>query len=111
MTEDSPRRREVVLALTNPAEGRDEEFRTWYWETHIPEILALPGFVAARRCRAATAAPGGAAYKYATIYEVDGSAEAALGTLFTAGLEFSDALDLTTVMMVPFIVEDEPAAS
>ena len=63
MTTDSAPRREVLLALTNPVEGKDEEFREWYWGTHIPEILELPGFVAARPYRTA-AGP----YKYVTLY-------------------------------------------
>lgn len=107
MTEGSRLRREVLLALINPVEGRDEEFRAWYWETHIPEILQLPGFVAARRYRAAATAVG-VPYRYATIYEVEGSAEAARDRLHAGGLSSSDAADTTTVVMVPFIAEDEP---
>jgi hypothetical protein len=103
MTDVQPKR-EVLLALTNPVEGKDEEFRTWYWETHIPEILELPGFVAARRYR--TAESAGAPYRYATIYEVEGSAEAARDRLFTAGLSSSDTLDLTTLVMAPYLTED-----
>ncbi|MER5184687.1 hypothetical protein ABT009_41405 [Streptomyces sp. NPDC002896] len=98
--------REVLLALTNPVEGKEEEFREWYWGKHIPEILDLPGFVSARRCRAADGAVG-VPYRYATVYEVEGSAKAALETLFTAGLSSSDALDTTSVVMVPLLVEDE----
>ncbi|WP_040830163.1 DUF4286 family protein [Nocardia jiangxiensis] len=101
MSEGSQSRREVLLALTNPVEGKDEEFREWYWGTHIPEILQLPGFVAARRYRAGDTATVGVPYRYATIYEVEGSAEAAHGTLFTAGLSSSDALDTSTVVMLP----------
>jgi hypothetical protein len=108
MTENSQPRREALLTLTNPVEGKDEEFRAWYWGTHIPEILGLPGFLAARRYRAADTALVGVPYRYATIYEVEGSAEEARDRLFTAGLSSSDALDITTVVMVPFIVEDEP---
>jgi hypothetical protein len=63
------------------------------------------------RGQAAGSGPGDGAYKYATIYEVEGSAEAARDTLFGAGLNVSDALNLRTMMMVPFTVEDEPAGS
>jgi hypothetical protein len=96
--------REVLLALTNPVEGKDEEFQEWYWGTHIPEILELPGFVAARRCRAADGAAG-VSHRYATIYEVEGSAQAALEKLFTAGLSMSETLDMTTIAMMPLVVE------
>jgi len=96
---------EALLALTNPVEGKDEEFRTWYWGTHVPEVLALPGFVAVRRGRAVDGAVG-ASHRYATIYEVEGSAQAALEKLFTAGLSSSDTLDTATVVMIPLVVED-----
>jgi hypothetical protein len=96
---------EVLLALTNPAEGKDAEFREWYWGTHVPEVLELPGFVAAKRYRTAEGAADGA-HRYATIYEVEGSAQEALGKLFTAGLSMSDTLDLTTFVMMPLVTED-----
>ncbi|ROO87432.1 hypothetical protein EDD29_5040 [Actinocorallia herbida] len=103
MTESQPKR-EALLALTNPVEGKDAEFKEWYWGTHIPEILALPGFVAARRYRAADSAPDGP-HRYTTIYEVEGSATEALDRLFTAGLGMSDTLDLTTLVMIPLVAE------
>lgn len=39
---------EAVLAVyANPSDpARDDESNTWYTETHIPEVLALDGFVA-----------------------------------------------------------------
>ncbi|MFD7205460.1 hypothetical protein [Streptomyces sp. NPDC059893] len=100
-------RREALLALTNPVEGRDEEFRKWYWETHIPEILALPGFVAARRLRAADTVTDGVPYRYATVYEVEGSAEQARIRLFTSGLSSSDTLDVSSVVMIPYVLEGD----
>jgi hypothetical protein len=96
---------EALLALDRIGEGKDEEFRAWYWGTHVPEILALPGFVAARRGRAVDGAVG-ASHRYATVYEVEGSAQAALEKLFTAGLSSSDTLDTATVVMIPLVVED-----
>ncbi|MBR7834434.1 hypothetical protein KDL01_14260 [Actinospica durhamensis] len=101
--------REVLLALTNPVEGKDEEFREWYWGTHIPEILELPGFLAARRAGPAEGAAG-VPHRYATVYEVEGFAQAALEKLFTAGLSMSDTLDLTTLVMLPLAFEDEQPA-
>ncbi|MEU4654889.1 hypothetical protein AB0G32_13205 [Streptomyces sp. NPDC023723] len=92
--------REILLALTNAVEGREDEFRDWYWGTHIPEILALPGFLSARRYRA-TGPDAGAPHRYVTLYEVEGSAEEARTALFTAGLSSSDALDVSSVVMLP----------
>lgn len=95
---------EVILALTNPVEGKDEEFREWYWTIHIPEILDLPGFVAARRYQLSDAVAG--KFRYATIYEVEGSAAEALNLLFTSGLSSSDTLDLASVVMLPYVAQD-----
>jgi hypothetical protein len=93
---------ELLLTLVNPVEGRDEEFRSWYWETHIPEVLQLPGFVAARPLRL-TEEPGGPApFRYATIYEIEGSAAEARNLMFTAGLGMSDAMDLTAMILAPY---------
>ncbi|MGW2824329.1 hypothetical protein ACWC24_25520 [Streptomyces sp. NPDC001443] len=104
-------RHELLMALTNPVQGREEEFRTWYWGTHIPEILELPGFLSARRYQA-TGPEAGAPHRYVTLYEVEGSAESARDVLFTAGLSSSDALDVTSVVMVPLVAGgDDPAAN
>ena len=99
--------RQYLLMLSNPVEGQEEEFRKWYWETHIPEILDLPGFVSARRLSTPEGTTMPVAHRYATLYEVEGPAEAALGTLYTAGLGMSDTLDLTTVAMLPYVAHDE----
>ena len=40
----------VFMAYSNPTDPEQEDaFHTWYEETHLPEILALPGFLAAQR--------------------------------------------------------------
>lgn len=44
----------------------EEEFNRWYWEEHIPERLALPGFISARRFVAKAGEP-----KYLVIYELE----------------------------------------
>lgn len=38
-----------MLVLSNPVQGREEEFERWYRDTHVPEMLQLPGFVACQR--------------------------------------------------------------
>ena len=39
----------TLLVFSDPVAGREDEYHTWYTETHLPELLTLPGFVAARR--------------------------------------------------------------
>ena len=39
--------RYMFLGLTNATEGRDDEFNDWYDNRHLPDVLAVEGFVAA----------------------------------------------------------------
>jgi hypothetical protein len=42
----------ILLVLSEPvSEADDAAYNDWYDHTHLPEILALPGFVSARRFR------------------------------------------------------------
>jgi len=40
-----------LIVLTNPAEGREDEYNTWYSDTHLADVLRVPGVVAAQRFR------------------------------------------------------------
>ena len=42
-------KRGLLLTLTEPPPGMEEEFNAWYDSEHIPERLAIPGFRSARR--------------------------------------------------------------
>jgi hypothetical protein len=71
----------LMLVFSNPAEGKEAEFNTWYEGTHIPEMLGTPGVVAARRYEVAQ--PEGMPVppqKYLAVYEMDGD----LATVFAA---------------------------
>lgn len=63
----------VLLALSNPLPGRDEEFTRWIDQHHIPEILCVPGFASARRFELSNDQykDGPHPFRYATIYEVE----------------------------------------
>jgi hypothetical protein len=86
----------VFVVHTNPVAGREEEFNAWYTERHLKDVLAIPGFVRARRYRLSDAQfaplPG---FRYLAIYEIEGDpAEAmrALRRALKAGLEVSEAM-------------------
>lgn len=53
----------IFMADIDPKRG--EEFDRWYEEEHVPERLAIPGFLRACRYRAVVGQP-----KYLAIYEV-----------------------------------------
>jgi hypothetical protein len=39
----------IQTVVTAPVVGREDEFNRWYDDTHLPEMLQVPGFVAGRR--------------------------------------------------------------
>ncbi len=65
----------IMVVQSRPSDpAREDEYNEWYSMTHLPEIRAVPGFVAARRYKLH---PGGAAaadpstHSYVAIYEID----------------------------------------
>jgi hypothetical protein len=85
----------LLFAFSNPVEGREDDFNTWYDDVHLPDVLKIPGVMSARRY---TLAPGARSpHRYLAVYEVDGDPGAVLKTLF-AGMKsgeipMSDAID------------------
>lgn len=63
----------MVVASTPSDPTREDEFNTWYSEVHLPDIRAIPGFVAARRYRLHTAEgqPDPGLHTYLAVYEVE----------------------------------------
>ena len=43
----------TFLVSTNPVEGKDKEYNEWYTNQHIPDVVSVPGIVAAQRFRLA----------------------------------------------------------
>ena len=68
--------RGLLLTLTEPPRGMEEEFNAWYDEEHLAERLAIPGFRSAQRW-VADVPPGSG--KYLATYELD-----SLGVLSSA---------------------------
>jgi hypothetical protein len=72
---------------------REDEYNRWYNETHLPEVVALPGFVAARRFN-----PEDADGPYVAIYEVDtdlSTVMATLGEAVASGkIQMTDAMQM-----------------
>ena len=60
--------RGLLLTLTEPPLGMEEEFNAWYDAEHLPERLAIPGFRSARRWCADVRRGAG---KYLATYELD----------------------------------------
>jgi hypothetical protein len=88
----------VLMVLTNPAEGREDEYNAWYTDEHLDDVLACEGFRAAQRFQFA---PGqlspDAPFKYLAIYEAEeGSIERAEKALLEAA--GTDAMPISRAM-------------
>jgi hypothetical protein len=83
----------LILVESRPSSpDREQEYNTWYDEVHLPELVALDGFVSARRLR-----PVDGDGPYIALYEIEGdSLQAVLDNMIAnAGtLHMSDALQL-----------------
>lgn len=56
----------IFMAYTDLIDPKhEEEFNAWYNTEHLPELLALPGFLDAARYVAAKGGP-----KYLAVYEI-----------------------------------------
>ena len=58
----------LMEVRVNIAPEKEEAFNAWYNSTHIPEILAVPGFIGGRRFRRIS----GDRINYMALYELDG---------------------------------------
>lgn len=65
----------IMVVLTAPRDASvEDEYNDWYRNVHIPEVLAVPGFVGARRYKVHQSAAEGApapSHSYLSIYEID----------------------------------------
>jgi hypothetical protein len=85
----------IQTVVTAAVVGREDEFNRWYDDTHLPEMLQVPGFVAGRRYT--LTGPRAADWpRFLTVYEIETDDLAAtLLALSAAALTMtgSDAMD------------------
>ena len=90
-----------LVAFTNPVAGREDEYNAWYDGRHLPDVLAVPGFVAAQRFKVADDSAQ-AAHRYLAIYDIESddvgaTMERLMATVGTPAMMISDAMDASTV--------------
>jgi hypothetical protein len=88
----------ILVVLSNAEDGTDEQFNRWYTETHLGDILTLPGYTAAQRFKLSEAqlGTGDLPYRYLAIYEVEAENVAAAAEALssnTGGMVIDPALD------------------
>jgi len=92
----------TFVVLSNPTTpGQEAEYNEWYNKIHIPDVLNVPGFVAAQRFTLADAQLGDGphAHRYLALYEIEtDDAKGALKELQkrvgTADMVISDGIDM-----------------
>jgi hypothetical protein len=85
----------LLMAFSNPVEGREDEYNKWYDEVHLSDVLAVPGIVSGRRYELA---PGGRGeHRFLAVYDVEGDPREAVRELIsrmkTGEIPLSDAID------------------
>jgi MoxR-like ATPase len=102
-----------MIVLSNPIEGEDDRFNKWYDEVHVPEVLDVPGVIAAQRYDLAElkipddpdlpAQLPPPTHRYLVIYELDRAPEDVMAgfleRVMSGKLSLGETLDLTTVSM------------
>lgn len=96
-----------MVVLSRPTEGREEEYNAWYQDVHLGELVALEGFVSARRYRRARNLAEGDTYPYLAVYEIetddiDAVVENLTATAEQGRLTMSDAVDTATAYAVVY---------
>ena len=92
----------VFVVMSNPTTpGQEAEYNEWYNKIHIPDVLNVPGFVAAQRFKLADTqfADGKPAHRYLALYEIEtddlkGSFNELRNRIGTADMFMSDAIDM-----------------
>lgn len=60
-----------LVALTSPLPGKEAEFHDWYQNTHLPEVIALPGGISAQRFKLVAKLMGSDANQWLAIYDFE----------------------------------------
>jgi len=115
----------LFVVLTNPIEGEDTAFNKWYDTQHLPEVLDVPGVVAAQRYDIAElkvpddqdlpAQLPPATHRYMVIYELDGGPESVMAEflkrVMAGTLTLGEWLDLSTVSLTGWTPRGERVAA
>jgi hypothetical protein len=59
-----------LIALTNPAPGKEAEYNEWYQNTHLPEMVSFPGVYLAQRYKL-VAQMGADPNQYLAVYGIE----------------------------------------
>jgi hypothetical protein len=86
-----------MMLLTQPKEGREQEYNHWYDTVHLPQLVAHSAIKQAQRFELRQKIAGEKEYPYLAVYDIEtddiGAVLAELGSASAAGrMSVSDAL-------------------
>ncbi len=63
----------TFMVLTNPVDGKEDQYNDWYTNTHLGDVLAVPGFVSAQRFKLSDTQRGQPPHPwgYLALYEIE----------------------------------------
>ncbi|MFC4243619.1 hypothetical protein ACFOYW_09565 [Gryllotalpicola reticulitermitis] len=92
----------LQIVSTQPSPDAEPEFNDWYENTHVPEVLRMPGFLTGQRFRLVDSVPPFDGPQYLAVYEIESDdIDATLRTVIemAPGRTKSQSID-TTVSIV-----------
>lgn len=60
-----------MVVMSDPVEGREDEYHKWYQEVHLPELVTLEGIESAKRSRLARTLGDRTTYTCMVEYEIE----------------------------------------
>lgn len=60
-----------LIAFTDPVAGKDRDYNDWYDKVHLPDVVAIPGFISVQRFALKAATAGEIRNKYVAIYDME----------------------------------------
>lgn len=60
-----------LVALTTPLPGKEDEFHDWYQNTHLAEVIGLPGGISAQRFKLVAKLMGSDTNQWMAIYDFE----------------------------------------
>jgi len=92
----------LMVALSNAAEGRDEDFNDWYENVHIPDVCSIEGVLSATRYEVEGDNPA-VPHRYLTIYELGREGAAVMADIVegmsSGAFAASDSIDASTASL------------
>lgn len=61
----------LLVVFTDPVPGQEDAYNHWYTHEHLPDCLAVPGYVRATRYRAFPGLERSVAQEYLSLYELE----------------------------------------